>query len=157
MADKSHRQYFAKTGFWGRRAAGCLFFARSSARLCFALRSKHALQPMTYGTWGGAIDGSESPLQAVLRETREEAGIEVAAEQAQPLFVFRHQDIFEYHNFVVEVDDEFEPELNWENAGFVWSEFGAWPDPLHPGVIELMAHAPSFQTLRVLARVEGEN
>ena len=152
MHDQTHRKHFKATGYWGRRAAGCLFFARGTARFCFALRSKHALQPLTYGTWGGAIDGPESPLQAIMRETREEAGIEVKAAAAHPLFVFRHGDVFEYHNYVVEVAEEFEPILNWENAGFVWTELGVWPDPLHPGVTALLNDAPSRRLLNSLAR-----
>ena len=93
------------------------------------------------------MDGDESPLDAVLREAWEETGITVAAEHAHPLFIFRHKDVFEYHNFLIEIEAEFEPKLNWENANYVWAEFGKWPDPLHPGVQSLLSHSPSFDLI----------
>jgi len=148
---QQHMSHYRRTGFWGRRAAGCLFLARSTARLCFALRSRHALQPLTYGTWGGAMDGAESPLAAVRRETIEEAGVDLNEARFTPLYVFRQDDVFEYHNFVVETDDEFSPVLNWENAGFVWADFEDWPQPLHPGVASLLSDRDSLkETSRII-------
>ncbi len=147
--EKDHRRHMLKTGFWGRRAAGCIFLARSTGRLCFAFRSKHALDPRTYGTWGGAIDGEESPANAVLREIREEAGLTTVIEdQLTPLYVFRKENVFEYHNFLVTLEDEFEPVLNWENESFIWSAIGEWPDPLHFGASMLLADSTSMQTIR---------
>ena len=148
MAHREHMRHLKRTGYWGRRAAGCIFLAQDSGRLCFALRSKHALEPLTYGTWGGAIDGEETPQDAVLREAREEAGIVPEPHQITPLFVFRHGEIFQYHNFLVTFDAEFEPILNLENAGFSWVRFGDWPEPLHPGADALLRDDASLQVIR---------
>ena len=145
---EDHRRHLRKTGFWGRRAAGCLFLARASSRLCFALRSKHALDPHTYGTWGGAIDGSESPAKAVIREIWEETGYGVGEPDLQPLFVFRKGDQFEYHNFLVTVEAEFSPVLNWENAGFVWADIDNWPAPLHFGAERLKRDSTAMRIIR---------
>jgi 8-oxo-dGTP pyrophosphatase MutT (NUDIX family) len=147
--EKDHRSHMLKTGFWGRRAAGCIFLARATGRLCFALRSRHALDPHTYGTWGGAIDGDEVPVSAVLREVREETGLTTVNEaHLTPLFVFRKDGVFEYHNFLVTLDDEFAPILNWENEAFVWAALGDWPDPLHFGAVSLLEDPRSMQIIR---------
>ena len=149
MSDaEEHRRHLRKTGFWGRRAAGCLFLARTSSRLCFALRSKHALDPHTYGTWGGAIDGNESPARAVVREIREETGYGVGEQDLTPLFVFRKGDQFEYHNFLVTVEAEFAPVLNWENSGFIWAGIDKWPEPLHFGAERLRCDPKAMRIIR---------
>ncbi len=65
-----------------------------------------------------------------VREVREEAGIDVRGDDLTPLYVYRKEGVFEYHNFLVTVQREFEPVLNWENAGFAWAELGDWAGPV---------------------------
>lgn len=154
MPHREHRRHLERTGFWGRRAAGCIFLALETRRLCLALRSSHALQPLTYGTWGGAIDGDETPESAVIREVEEEAGISPLPNQITPLYVFRRGEVFEYYNFLITVEAEFEPVLNWENAGFIWAAFGDWPEPLHPGARELLADEASARAIRAAAGLD---
>jgi len=96
----AHMKALKETGFWGRAAAGCLIQALDSGRILIPHRSEHCQQPNTWGTWGGAIDGSESPEQAVLRELAEEAGFAKPVKTI-PLFVFRHDSGFQYHNFLM--------------------------------------------------------
>ena len=45
-----------------------------------------------------------------------------------------------YHNFLAIIDNEFEPDLNWETQGYEWVDFGDWPSPLHPGLKWLIAN-----------------
>ena len=145
-----HRQAMRETGFWGRQGAGCLFVARSTGRLLLALRSDKVLEPGTWGTWGGAIDAVETPLDAVLREAVEEVGVTVAPDDVTPLLVFR-KDGFAYHNHLVVVDEEFEPELNWETADFAWSALDDLPAPVHFGVAALLDEADSIAAIRAAA------
>ena len=140
-----------ETGFWGRAAAGCLILARDSGRILIPHRSEHCQQPNTWGTWGGAIDQGESPQEAVLRELAEEAGF-AAPEEVIPLFVFRHDSGFRYHNFLVTVESEFEPRINWETQAFAWFGFGDWPEPAHFGLIALLSDADSLDVLESHAR-----
>lgn len=131
--EDSHRKVLKETGFWGTQGAGCLILARSTGRLLFNLRSAEVLEPHTYGTWGGAIDAKESPMQAVLRELREEAGYHGPVKlHAMAIFV-APKGVFKYFNYIAVVDNEFDPELDHESAGSAWVAFGKWPSPLHRG------------------------
>lgn len=137
--EAQHMEAFGETGFWGRQAAGCLILARQTGRLLLAHRSSEVLEPGTWGTWGGAMDGGETPVEAVTREIREETGY--AGEfLVHPLAVFEHASGFRYHNMLAVVESEFEPECNWENQGGCWVDLedllgGSAPTlPLHPGM-----------------------
>lgn len=138
-SDKDHSEALKRTGFWGARAAGCIFLARSTGRLMLAHRSDAVQEPNTWGTWGGAMDGREGPKSAVLREVKEEAGYQGKV-KLLPLAVFT-SGTFKYHNFLAVVADEFEPELNWETQGHRWFRPGRWPRPLHPGMKFLLANS----------------
>lgn len=130
--DDLHRQALDATGFWGKQGAGCIVMAKDTGRLLIAHRSAHVEQPNTWGTWGGAIDPGENPKQAAGREVKEEMGYHGRIAPIA-MYVFK-SGTFQYHNFLVIVDTEFEPELNWENQGYEWVEFGDWPEPMHFGL-----------------------
>jgi 8-oxo-dGTP pyrophosphatase MutT (NUDIX family) len=148
-----HGDVLRQTGFWGAAGAGCLFLARNTGRLLLAHRSegKHppfraVEQPGTWGTWGGAIDPGESPVEAVCREAAEEAGREILPEDVTELFVFR-KGSFSYANFLVTVPEEFDPVLTWETQGSRWCDLGNWPEPLHFGVTAILADADAVRIL----------
>ena len=142
-----HHNALKETGFWGRRAAGCLFLAKNTNRLLIAHRSDKVLEPNTYGTWGGALDGTETPLQGVMREVQEETEFYGDVDYVK-LSVFKHDSGFEYHNFLAVVDQEFEPQLNWETQGFKWVLLGHWPNPLHPGLYTLLNQSSNIDIMR---------
>ena len=133
---ETHSENFRRTGFWGTfGGAGAIFLARDTGRLLLTRRSPRVLQPGTWGTVGGALDHGEGPAEAVIRETREELGVQVEHEDLHLCYVFRDaRTQFVYHNYTVLVPTEFEPALNWEVSEHAWVEFGAWPDPLHFGM-----------------------
>lgn len=135
--DLDHKKQLQKTGYYGHRGAGCLFQALDTGRICIAHRAnlpKHLLQePNTWGTWGGTIDPGESAESAVLREVQEEAGY-TGKTKLLPMYVFQSPTGFVYYNFLALVKNEFLPRLNWENQGYIWTLFGQWPSPLHPGL-----------------------
>lgn len=132
----THASAFARTGFWGvHGGAGGILLARSTGRLLLAQRSHQVLQPGTWGTIGGAIDPGENPKEAVLREVREELGFHATEADLHLCYVFRDaRTLFTYHNYIVLVDEEFQPTMNWEVSEHAWIEFGQWPAPLHFGV-----------------------
>ena len=132
----AHSDALEKTGFWGKQAAGCLFYAEDTGRLLFSKRSKDVLEPHTYGTWGGAMDRGETPEQTVRREVGEEAG--ARAGKLIPVYTFKHPSGFQYHNFIAVVPSEFDPKLDHETEGFEWVKPPDWPQPLHPGAKELV-------------------
>ncbi len=145
-SSSEHAHALLKTGFWGSSGAGCLFLALDTRRFLVAHRSPYVEQPGTWGTWGGAIDRGENPLDAVKREIREETGY-VGQAAIEPLFVFK-KDTFQYYNFLAIVEREFTPRLDWENQGYIWCEFGQWPEPLHFGLKLLLADPVSLDKMR---------
>jgi 8-oxo-dGTP pyrophosphatase MutT (NUDIX family) len=142
--EVEHFRQLRQTGFYGKAGAGSLFLAKSTCRLGIAHRSNnppphHVEQPGTYGTVGGAIDPNENPLEAAIREVRQEISYaKRRGDHLQELDVFRKND-FVYTTFLYVVVEEFKPVLNWENQGFVWVEFGQWPQPLHFGLKATLA------------------
>lgn len=144
MDDDDHRAVLRKTGFWGAQGAGCLFFAKDTGLFLVAHRSMHVEQPGTWGTWGGAIDRGEDPVDAVKREAHEEAGYTGPIEM-HPAYVFTNGS-FRYSNFILAVDSEFTPRLDWENQGYEWCELGDWPQPTHFGLVALW-HDPQSKAL----------
>lgn len=150
--DLDHKKQLQKTGFWGRRGAGCLFQALDTGRICIAHRSLYVEQPGTWGTWGGAIDSNESPANAVHREVQEEAGYN-GKMKLFPMYVFKHSSGFIYYNFLALVGEEFTPRLDWENQGYIWTEFGNWPNPLHPGLKLLLADTASANLMKKYAHL----
>ena len=145
--DSEHRAALQKTGFWGKRGAGCLFQAIDTGRICIAHRSQYVEESGTWGTWGGAIDGSETPENAAKREVREEAGYS-GKMKLLPMYIFKHPSGFTYYNFLALVETEFKPVLDWETQGYAWVEYGQWPNPMHPGLKLLLADGASSELMK---------
>ena len=135
--DDKHQEALDETGFWGKAAAGGLFLARDTGRFLVSHRSKHVQEPNTWGTFGGAMDQGETPKAAAKREMVEETKYKGEAD-IFPLYVFKHSSGFRYYNFLMVVDKEFKPKLDWENQGYRWVAFGEWPKPMHPGLKKLI-------------------
>ena len=145
--EKPHAAALAKTGFWGKQGAGCLFLALDTRKLLIAHRSGDVESPNTWGTWGGAIDDGESPRDAVYREAQEESGYK-GDMNLIPLYVFKHKSGFQYHNFLAIIPKEFKPKLDWETQGFRWCTLDKLPKPLHPGLKMLLADTKSFTAIQ---------
>lgn len=144
--NQSHKETLKQTGFWGAQAAGCIFVARDTGRVLLCHRSEHVEQPHTWGNWGGAIDQGELPIEAVHREAMEETG-HPGPFETYPLYVFR-KGTFSYFNYLIVVDDEFTPSLDWESQGFRWCEWGNWPHPLHFGLVALFRDYDSVEVIK---------
>lgn len=147
---ESHDEALARTGFWGTRAAGAIIVARDTGRILLPLRSGSVQEPGTWGTWGGAIDGAETPEAAVLREVQEETSYRGDVELV-PLYVFR-RDSFAYHNYMAVVAHEFVPELNWETSDFTWVTLDDMPEPLHFGLAALLRDRASVAEIARVTR-----
>lgn len=128
--------------------AGCLFRAADTGRLLLQKRAKESSEGGTWGSWGGGAEVGESPEQALVREVREEAEMDIAGSPACPLLVFEDPDSgFVYHNFLVVVPKEFDPVTNWETEGWGWFPQEQLPDPLHFGVEALMGDSESVAAI----------
>lgn len=143
--DSNHFSALEKTGFFGKKGAGCIFVAEDTGRFLLAHRSQYVEQPGTWGGFGGAINSKEEPEEAVRREVKEETGYSGDFE-IEPLFVFE-KDSFKYYNFLAVVEHEFKPVLDWENQGYQWCDFGEWPEPLHFGLVSLFNDSSSREKM----------
>lgn len=140
--EEAHKEALEETGFWGRRGAGAIIYARSTGRYLLQLRSNDVEQPGTWGVWGGAIDEGDEAEDCVRAEVAQETRYRGPMDVH---FVVDYVDEgtgFRYSNFVAVVEDEFVPVLNWEGKDFGWFETGEWPEPMHFGLSFLLDNDP---------------
>ena len=112
---------------------GALIFSKSTRRYLFLLRNqkRHA---GSWGLVGGGVQDCETPVEALRREIIEEIG-ELEYTKIIPLEKFTAENTnFEYHTYVITVENEFTPVLNDEHRGYAWTSLDDHPKPLHPGV-----------------------
>jgi 8-oxo-dGTP pyrophosphatase MutT (NUDIX family) len=112
---------------------GALIYSLQTKRYLFLLRNqkRHA---GSWGLVGGGVDLGESPIEALRREIMEEIG-GIAIQKVIPLEKFTAENTnFEYHTYLLTVEQEFVPQLNDEHRGYAWTSIDDHPKPLHPGV-----------------------
>lgn len=118
----------------GKFGAGALFLCLNTGRFLFNQRAGDEHEPGTWSSWGGMGDSWETPIECMIREVREEAGFVYKDEMFIPVDVFEEGNGFEFHNFIIFVDEEFEPTISSESSGFRWATIYDVPHPLHSGL-----------------------
>ncbi len=118
VADGSQR--------WGRYGAAGLLLrhvdeATGLASYFVARRSQHTHMGGTWAIPGGALTRSETPVEAAVREFREEIGLVLSPDRIAQI----HQDDhggWSYWTIVVDVDERFSlpTTTNWETAEVRW-------------------------------------
>lgn len=132
--------------FWGNKGAGVLPYCIKTKRYLINHRSEDVNEPDTWGVWGGAIDGRENPESAALRELREECGYNGKVRLLKAYIFRTPSGSFTYYNFIGLVNEEFEPELDWESQGYEWvsyEELLEW-DNKHFGLEKLLENSRSI-------------
>jgi 8-oxo-dGTP pyrophosphatase MutT (NUDIX family) len=115
--------------------SGGLFLSKSTKRFLLL----HRTQGRTAGTWGFVGGKKEptdaTPFNALMREISEEIGKVPDIKKIVPLELFTSNDQnFHYNTYIILVDNEFIPSLNYEHSGYAWVNYENWPKPLHQGV-----------------------
>jgi 8-oxo-dGTP pyrophosphatase MutT (NUDIX family) len=113
---------------------GTFIYSISTHRYLFLLRNTSKYSG-TWGLAGGKIDANEHILDSLTRELKEELGYEFHNVKVIPIEKFTSDnEKFSYHTFLIPIDNEFVPELNYEHRGYCWVSLDDHPKPLHPGV-----------------------
>jgi len=132
-------------------ASGCLFLSSDTGRVMLQQRSGDTSHPRTWGFFGGKSEGKERPIDTLLRELEEEIGMVPDIQKVYPLNKFTSPDNqFVYNTFVVEVVQEFIPQLNNESDGFCWVKIGNWPRPLHNGAKAQLFNRQIIKKIRTI-------
>lgn len=117
-------------------SVGGLIYSVDTNRYLWLLRGG-TRYPGTWGIAGGKIDFSETVVDALIRETLEEIDYDITTCKKIPLETYTSNDeYFCYHTFLVMVEQEFLPKLNYEHRGWAWTELSDVPKPLHPGLFK---------------------
>jgi 8-oxo-dGTP pyrophosphatase MutT (NUDIX family) len=152
MGQKRRRfisRWRVESGYIG---CGALIYSKSTHRYLFLLRNqkRHA---GSWGLVGGRAEDNESPLTALSREIIEEIGI-IKYEKTIPLEKFTNElNRFEYHTYLIPVDEEFVPILNDEHRGYAWTSIADHPKPLHPGVWRTFSFKVILKKLETLESI----
>lgn len=131
---------------------GALIFSKSTQRYLFLLRNqkKHA---GSWGLVGGGLEPGESPSEALQREIKEEIG-NIKFEKIIPLEKFTAENKnFEYHTYLIAVEEEFVPRLNDEHRGFAWTGLTDYPKPLHPGVWRTFSFSSIIEKIKTVEKL----
>ncbi len=115
--------------------SGALFYAKSTKRFLFLQRTQ-GKTAKTWGIVGGKHEDKDSTTyEALTREITEEIGFLPEVKKTIPLELFvSNDDKFNYHTYLLIVEDEFIPKLNFEHSGWAWSTMDLAPRPLHQGL-----------------------
>lgn len=134
-------------------SAGALIYCRTTHRYLFLLRDG-GTHSGTWGLVGGKIESGEGIVKGLAREIAEETGGEIKDAKLIPIEKFvSDTSNFEYHTYVITVDEEFVPMLNREHRGYCWVPLNDYPKPLHPGVWRTFKFSAVIDKLKTLEMV----
>lgn len=100
------------------------------------------------------MEKGEIATQALYREIEEELSVDLSTEKIIPIETFTSEDdSFQYHTFLITVEDEFAPVLNHEHRGFCWVGIEDYPRPLHPGMWRTFKFATVISKIKTLEAI----
>jgi 8-oxo-dGTP pyrophosphatase MutT (NUDIX family) len=114
------------------RAAGLILQTPDGAAL-FLKRSETGDHEGEWCWPGGQLEGDEKPLDAALREAREETGWIDDLSPEPDLVDEKDSDGVVFTTFKVKANNPFIPTLDDEHVGWAWAPLSDPPQPLHPG------------------------
>lgn len=150
MSDYSHSENKKVTGRWGQKAAGAIIFDPFDNTFILSKRSAVVMEPLTYGTIGGAIDPKEDTMEALNRELEEELQSPTTY-KFQKLSTFKEPK-FKYENYIAISLQPFNIDactLDWENESLEKRSLEDWvkEDNLHFGTKALFENEKAKEIL----------
>lgn len=123
------------------KGVGAIIVSEETGKVMTVLRSHLESYPNTWTFAGGKVNADEASHDALCRELKEELQL-TKIKKIIPFHRYqsRTKD-FVYDTYVVLVNKEFAPELNWENSGYAWTDIDNLPSPLHPKSKQMMSSA----------------
>lgn len=132
---------------------GGLIYCVSTGRYLFLLRNG-VKYPGTWSIAGGKIEVGESTVVALIREVQEEISIDIKDYKKIPLETYTSADnYFCYHTFLILVDQEFIPILNYEHRGWAWTKLEDIPKPVHPGLFKTIKLEEIVEKIKVVEQL----
>jgi 8-oxo-dGTP pyrophosphatase MutT (NUDIX family) len=114
--------------------SGALFYSINTKRFLFLQRTDKKTKGL-WGLVGGRNKFQESAFEGLKREVSEEIGSFPTFKKVIPLELFTSNDEkFFFNTYVIAVQDEFIPKLNYEHSSYAWCAFECWPKNLHMGL-----------------------
>ena len=133
--------------------SGALFYSLKTKRFLLLHRTG-SKQNNLWGLVGGTNEGAETPWEGLQREIKEEIGVLPAIKKTVPLETFISSDrLFNFHTYLVVIENEFIPTLNKEHDGYAWVSFNKWPKPLHTGLLNTLRSKANQQKLETVIRL----
>lgn len=120
------------------KAAGVFFLTPDGSTL-FLRRGPGGDFPGHWGFPGGRIEDGETAIRAAIRETAEEAGVDIAEKDltlwtrtVTPTDSPGAEDV-DFSTYLFRLPEPFDPKLSEESTGYIWAPITSPPDPVHPG------------------------
>ena len=154
MGKKLGRRIQGRTLDTGHiEGVGTFIYATSTGRYLFLLRDTSKYSG-TWGLAGGKIDIGEQLLTSLHRELTEELGYDFVNIKVIPIEKFTSDNgHFSYNTFLIPVEEEFTPVLNYEHRGYSWVSLEDHPKPLHPGVWRTINFSAVVDKIKTLETV----
>lgn len=137
-SDATERGYCATAAKDVQPSAAGLAIREPGGELLFVRRSGWGDHGGEWAFPGGMRLPAETGEQCARRETIEEIGWH---EPGGRWLV--HRTAFDegtFHTYLQHASSKFEPRLNQEHNDYVWADPSSPPEPLHPGVAEVLPH-----------------
>lgn len=132
---------------------GAFIYCVTTHRYLFLLRNTKKYSG-TWGLAGGATEVGELLLDSLYRELQEELGLDFTQSKIIPIEKFTNdKNKFTYHTFLLPVQEEFVPILNYEHRGYCWVTLDDYPKPLHPGVWRTVNFKEVVDKIRTLENI----
>lgn len=130
------------------KGVGAIIISEETGRVMTVLRSSRESHPNTWTFAGGRVSDNETMSDALIRELDEELQLK-KIKKITPLHRYqsRSKD-FVYETYLVLVNEEFTPQLNWENSGYAWTEIDSLPTPLHPKTRQMISSSRLIDKFR---------